>query len=329
MKIGLDTAPVTLRGNYFQHLAGVLENYAPEHEYVVDAKRYGHLDLYHGFRSSLPLSVHLGRIPAVMTVPNLDFLRYPHLYTFSERLIALRLYRRALRQARRVITVSTPAREELSRRLSIDPAKIEVMMPLAAPVPRETPLQAELEHTRRKYGLPERFILMLGTVDPRHNHEAVLDALPALDTAVGAVVCGRRTVWSDRLLGYARERHLATRVDFIYELSPADLPALFRMARVFAYLPDACSEASIVPVVEALRAELPMVLSDTRLNREAAGHAAAYVNPEAPGEVVAVLENALCDESWRQTMRRRERRRAELFSEYAVAERLMQIYTSL
>ena len=129
MKIGLDTAPVTLRGNYFQHLAGVLENYAPEHEYVVDAKRYGRLDLYHGFRSSLPLSVHLGRIPAVMTVPNLDFLRYPHLYTFSERLIALRLYRRALRQARRVITVSTPAREELSRRLRIDPAKIEVMMP--------------------------------------------------------------------------------------------------------------------------------------------------------------------------------------------------------
>ena len=165
MKIGLDTAPVTLRGNYFQHLAGVLENYAPEHEYVVDAKRYGHLDLYHGFRSSLPLSVHLGRIPAVMTVPNLDFLRYPHLYIFSERLIALRLYRRALRQARRVITVSTPAREELSRRLRIDPAKIEVMMPLAARVPQEPPLQAELEHTRRKYGLPEMFILMIGTVE--------------------------------------------------------------------------------------------------------------------------------------------------------------------
>lgn len=64
--------------------------------------------------------VHLGRVPAVMTVPNLNFLRYPHLYSLSERLIALRLYRRALRQAQRVITVSTPAREELSERLSID-----------------------------------------------------------------------------------------------------------------------------------------------------------------------------------------------------------------
>ena len=329
MKIGLDTAPVSSRGSYFQHLAKGLAHYAPEHEYVVDAKHRGRVDLYHGFSSSLPLSVHLGRVPAVMTVPNLNFLRYPHLYTLSERIIALRLYRRALRQAQRVITVSTPAREELSERLSIDPSKIEVMMPLAARVPQEPPIQAELEHTRRKYGLPESFILMLGTVEPHHNHEAVLDALPATESTAGVVICGRRTVYSDFLLNYARKRHLATRVDFIYELTPADLPALFRLARVFAYLPDARAEASIVPVVEALRAGLPMMLSDTRLNREAAGDAAVYVDPEAPGEVAAALENALCDESWRQAMRRRERRRAELFSEYAVAQRLMDIYTSL
>ena len=66
-----------------------------------------------------------------------------------------------------------------------------------------------------------------------------------------------------------------------------------------------------------------------QVNREAAGEAAAYVRPEARGEVLAALENALEDVSWRRTMQERERRRAELFSEYAVAERLMQIYTSL
>lgn len=76
-------------------------------------------------------------------------------------------------------------------------------------------------------------------------------------------------------------------MDFIYELTPSDLPALFRLARVFAYLPDADAEASVVPVVEALRAGLPMVLSDTQVNREAAGEAAAYVRPEARGEVLA------------------------------------------
>ena len=119
------------------------------------------------------------------------------------------------------------------------------------------------------------------------------------------------------------------RVDFIYELSPEDLPALFRLARTFVYLPDAEIEASIVPVVEALRAGLPMVLSDTRLNREAAGDAAVYVDPEAVGEVAAALENVLWDETFRSEMRRREGRRAELFSEYAVARRLIDIYSSL
>ena len=152
---------------------------------------------------------------------------------------------------------------------------------------------------------------------------------PPLPQRVGVVVCGRRTAYADFLLGYARERHMAARVDFIYELSPEDLPALFRLARTFVYLPDAEIEASIVPVVEALRAGLPMVLSDTRLNREAAGDAAVYVDPEAVGEVAAALENVLWDETFRSEMRRRERRRAELFSEYAVARRLIDIYTSL
>lgn len=98
MKIGLDTAPAALRGTYFQHLASVLARYAPEHEYVIGAEVNDGVDLYHGFRSSLPLSVHLRRVPSVMTVPNLNFLRYPHLYTFAERLFVLTLYRRALRR---------------------------------------------------------------------------------------------------------------------------------------------------------------------------------------------------------------------------------------
>lgn len=95
---------------------------------------------------------------------------------------------------------------------------------------------------------------------------------PAASSAerVGIVVCGRRTAYSDSLLEFARGRHMASRVDFIYELSPDDLPALFRLAHAFVYLPDAGIEASIVPVVEAMRAGVPMVLSDTQLNREAA-----------------------------------------------------------
>ena len=570
MKIGFDDTPAAPAGTYSQHLARLLAEYAPEHEYIIDGKRCKEFDLYHGFRPGLPFPVLLRRIPCVMTVHNLNFLRYPHLSSLGERLVLLRLYRRMLRSASRVITVNRDAREELSDRLRIDPGRIEVVMPLAARMPQNPPDGAELEGVRRKYALPRDFVLMLGTVEPRHNQEVLFEALallrereremlemrgaemptaaertevraaertgaqagaetgmetgartgeqpaggaaertgeraagrnaesaadagafaetvarsvrepdgggdlkpenagwrdsvasdgvggygdveagaglamrgvgedtpdanrntvaefapagrervrpadgtvrsggagtagtdgtdetagvvgvgeaigaadrgadmsvggvcrsartsvgdagrdvgvsvadagrsdaavaagrrggagtdgrPPLPQRVGVVVCGRRTAYADFLLGYARERHMAARVDFIYELSPEDLPALFRLARTFVYLPDAEIEASIVPVVEALRAGLPMVLSDTRLNREAAGDAAVYVDPEAVGEVAAALENVLWDETFRSEMRRREGHRAELFSEYAVARRLIDIYSSL
>lgn len=57
-----------------------------------------------------------------------------------------------------------------------------------------------------------------------------------------------------------------------------------------------------------------MVLSDTQLNREAAGDAAAYVRPEAAGEVAAALENVLSDVNFRREMKARERRPAPNFS---------------
>lgn len=413
MKIGFDDTPAAPAGTYSRHLAELLAQYAPEHEYIADGKRYREFDLYHGFRPGLPLPVLLRKVPRVMTVHNLNFLRYPHLYSLPERLVLLRLYRRVLRSASRLITVNRDAREELSERLRIDPGRIEVVMPLAARVPQQPPADAQLEAVRRKYMLPGKFILMLGTVEPRHNHEVLFEAVYSLgererairaeglraagrdagdagpelpgmaagrlrqrDDApsagqdgaapdgrngasadlsardggraegaplrpgvtnsdglsvgrVGIVVCGRRTSYSDYLLEYARERHMAARVDFIYEITPDDLPALFRLAHAFVYLPDAAIEASIVPVVEAMRAGVPMVLSATQLNRDAAGDAAAYVRPEAAGEVAAALENVLADTNFRREMQVRERRRAELFSEYAVARRLVDIYSSL
>ena len=131
MKIGFEETPAAPAGTYSRHLAKLLAEYAPEHEYIVDGARYKELDLYHGFRPGLPLPL-LRRIPSVMTVDNLNFLRYPHLYSLPERLVLLRLYRRALRSASRLITVNRDAREELSERLRIDPGRIEVVMPLAA-----------------------------------------------------------------------------------------------------------------------------------------------------------------------------------------------------
>ena len=130
---------------------------------------------------------------------------------------------------------------------------------------------------------------------------------PAASSAerVGIVVCGRRArpiripCWNLPAGGIWPRASI-----FIYELSPDDLPALFRLAHAFVYLPDAGIEASIVPVVEAMRAGVPMVLSDTQLNREAAGDAAAYASAlgAAGGGGRCAGKNVLSDANFRREM---------------------------
>jgi len=60
MKIGFEETPAAPAGTYSRHLAKLLAEYAPEHEYIVDGARYKELDLYHGFRPGLPLPLLRG-----------------------------------------------------------------------------------------------------------------------------------------------------------------------------------------------------------------------------------------------------------------------------
>ena len=329
MKIGLDTHPAAPAESYFQHLAKLLSEYAPQHEYVVGGEEGEAFDIYHGFRCEAPAVSRRGRGVTVLTVSDLRFLHDPRLFDLSERLFRLRRYRQALRSAARVIALNASAREELAEGVRVDPRKIEVVMPLGVSAEQASPSEAELEFVRRKYALPEEFVLMVGEIGDRCRQPAVFEALLATGYPAGFVVCGRRTPCSDRLLAFARKRHAAARVDFVYEFEPRELAAFFRLAQAFVHLPEASAGASVAPVVEALRAEVPMVLSDTPVNREAAGPAALYVHPEDSAGLAVALERTLSDERFRREMRDRERHRARLFAGRAVAQRLSEIHAAL
>ena len=329
MKIALDTHPAAPAEHYIQHLAKLLARHAPQHEYFTDGESDESFDIYHGFRSGAPAAPRLRHAVTVFTVSDLRFLRFPHLFDLSERLFGLRRYRQALRSAARVIALNTPAREELAERLQVDRRKIEVMLPLGALAPRTPPSEEELRFVRRKYALPDEFVLMVGPTDGRCHQPRVFEALLATGLPSGFVVCGRRSPCSNRLLNLARERRAADRIDFVYESEPREFTAFFHLARVFVQLSDADAEASIVPVVEALRAGLPSLLSDLPLHREAADDAAAYVRPETHDELVEALRRLDGDAGFRRALHGRGLRRAEAFSEEAVVRRLLAIYSAL
>ena len=284
MKIGLESHPVAVSGSYAESLYELLSRHAPEHEYLLDCNNRDDLDVYHD-SGTAPWHGRRGRVPHVVTVRNLGCLRHPELFSRRERRAVLDPYRAAVRGAARLIVPHGGAGRELARLLGIGPERIEVFLPLTVCPPAAEPDAPALDAVRRKYALPDEFLLTVGPPEPRRHLPELLAAMADAGCSRACVVCGRRTPYAERLLARLRTLRAVSRVEFLYEPEPADLPALFRLAHGFVYLPDASAEAPAAPIVEALRAGLPSLLSDLPLHREAADDAAAYVRPETHDEL--------------------------------------------
>ena len=151
------------------------------------------------------------------------------------------------------------------------------------------------EVIRRKFMLPERYILTLMTVETLGQERMLLDLMAGGRLGADLVLCGRRSFYADMLLRTARDRRLALRTNFIYEYSPEELSAFFRMADGLVYLPR--KRGRVQPVVEALYAGIPAVLSDTRLT---AGDAARYIACPELDELADTLDAILSDSGLRR-----------------------------
>ena len=311
--------------SYATRLAELLARYAPEHEYTSDARRLPECDLYHGLS---PL--RRGDAPApiqVVTLFDLNFLRYPGMWPPAERRRRVRLIRTGCLRADCVRTVRAEYKRELTRRLHLDERKIRVLPSLGA-LPAEGRQEAGPEaEVRRKYMLPNRFLLMVGTNEPGHHQKTVIDAMIDGGPEFNLVICGRRTAYGDMLLAYVRENSLATKVSFIYEPAMTDLRTMYRMACGVLYLPG--YDASPLPVIGGLRQGVAMLLSDVPLNRETAGAAALYVDPASEEAVGRAVRRLLEDEALRRELREQARLEAVRYSGEGLARELEQLYATL
>lgn len=156
------------------------------------------------------------------------------------------------------------------------------------------------EFVRRKYMLPERYILTLMTVETLGQERMLLDLMSSGRLGADLVICGRRTFYSDMLLRTARNRRLALRTNFIYEYSAEELSAFCRMADGMVYLPQ--KKGRVQPVIEAIYAGIPVVLTDTRRNRVTAGDAACYIARQEPDTLADMLDAILSNSGLRQKM---------------------------
>lgn len=255
----------------------------------------GEFDLYHALAFVAPLWMTK---PYVVTVYDLSFVHYPQVLSASRRLY-LRLFTTlTCHRARRVIAISHSTAHDLTESLSVPADKIDVAAPGYNPdVYRRLPADQIADFRRRK-GLPERFWLFIGTLEPRKNLVTLLHAYAALPERLPLILAGGKGWQYDDIFGTVERFELANAVHFPGFIPAEELPFWYNSAEVFLY--PSVFEGFGLPVLEAMACGTPVIVSDVSSLPEIAGDTGMRAPPRETAAWTAALHKALTDAAWRR-----------------------------
>ncbi len=263
----------------------------------------------------------------VVTIHDVTFMLLPGRYPLARRLYMEMVTRASARVADAIITPSRVVRDEVIDRLGV-PAERVVVIPYAA-APQFAPVDdATVDALRRKYGLPNRYILSVGSLEPGKNRARLILAFARLHAEgiddCPLVVVGQPAWRYEREVELAGGLGLRDFVRYLGYVPSEDLPGLYAAATLFAF--PSLYEGFGLPVLEAMACGTPVVASDTSAVPEVAGDAALLVDPRDADAIAEALGRVLSDEALRAELRARGLERAQQFSWERTARDTLSVY---
>lgn len=288
--------------------------------------RRDNVQLFHGLSNELPLDISRIKIPSVVTIHDLIFRRCPEGYKAVDRAIYDYKFRHAAINATRVIAISERTKSDLMELYHIPESKISVVYQGCNPVFMEPVAPAQKAEVRQRLGLPERFIAMVGTVEPRKNQMLAVQAMPMLPKDVNLVIIGRgRMGYDDEVRREIRRLHLEPRVKMLPYVEGQYLPAVYSLAGLAAY--PSRYEGFGIPVIEAINSGTPVVAATGSCLEEAGGPGALYVSPDSPEQFAEAAASILNSSSLRSSMVEAGKDWTQKFSRANFAAGIMQAYS--
>lgn len=273
-------------------------------------------DIFHATTLFLP---RLARTPSVLTVYDLAFKVNPEWFPWPAADFDARL-RRALSRATHVVTISESTRQDLLKHYDIAPDRVTAVLlgpshdapPVSAPPPDPA--------------IPEPYILYAGTIEPRKNVARLVEAWSRTKTESALVLAGADG-WKfadvDEAIARSPRRDRILRLGYV----PADrLVRLYARARAFAY--PSLYEGFGLPVLEAMRAGIPVLTCPRSSIPEIGGDAVIYAEPESIEEIATELERLDADTALRNRLATAGRERARTFSWERTAQETAEVYAA-
>lgn len=283
------------------------------------------VDVFHGLFSRLPLRLP---VPGVLTAHDLSGYNMPRLHKKWTHMTNL-MYPVFVRKAAAIVAVSRATARELEKYFPGASSKVTVIPEAAPPEYAEVRDPEELRRTREKLGLPERYILFLGTIEPRKNLSRLLSAYTAAAGSIpqSLVIAGSVGWKTGELFGALESSGLRDRVKFTGFVESRDIPALMTLADFFVF--PSLYEGFGLPILEAMACGTPVMTSNVSSMPEVAGDAALLVDPLSTDCIAEGLKELALDRKRREDLRGRGLRRAAEFSWKDTAERTLQVYREI
>ena len=266
-------------------------------------------------------------VPTVATVHDLSVILHPEWHPAHRTAAFHKHFAATLRQARHFLAISHSAREEIIRVLGIAPERITCAYMGVRAGLRPLP-ESDVAPALARLGLPPRYLLHVGTIEPRKNILRLMRAycsLPPVYRDAWPLVLVGGWGWNteDAAEFYHREARHRGVVHFGY-LDDDDLPVAYNGARALVF--PSLYEGFGLPPVEMLACGGAVLGSTAPAIAETVGGQAHLIHPEDEDGWRAALERVLVDDDWWRSLRHGAVEAARQFTWEHCARQTLQVY---
>jgi glycosyltransferase involved in cell wall biosynthesis len=283
------------------------------------------VDVAHFTNGMLPLAVP---VPTVVTIHDMSLTMFPKYHPPRRVLLNRPLVDVAARRADAIITVSESAKRDIVRLYGSQEERIHVVHEAAAPSFQPVVDPVVLDRVRQRYDLAERFILYVGTIEPRKNLPKLIEGFASRRKSgqlPHQLVCAGPYGWLSRDIEDLIDRlQIEDAIRFTGYIPFDDLAALYSLAEMFVF--PSLYEGFGLPVVEAMACGTPVVTGHVAALAEIGGGAVeqvARLDADTLGEAMVRLAG---DRQRREQLSVLGRERAQLFSWERAARETLKVY---
>ena len=287
----------------------------------------GKLDLLHCPLNVIPIAA---ACPTVLTIHDLAFLRYPQLFPRLKQRYLQLFTRMSARNANAVMTVSASTRDDVVDMLGVPRDRVHVVHHAADAdfCPR---IQDECNTFRASKGLTTRYILYVGTLEPRKNVDVLIRAFGKVlreeKLHHSLVLIGGRGWMTQAIQTAIEETGIGDRVLMPGYVAREELPLWYSSADLFVY--PSTYEGFGYPALEAMASGTPVIVSNTSSLPEVVGDAGMLVPPREVSQLAAAMASILTDSVLADKLRSRGLEQATKFNWTDSVRTCLSLYQSL